>query len=165
MCPGKERENLKEKEKDILQLERSVRRLEAIVAAEAKVKEETEQKVVEEKAVGAGQWLSGFWVRGRRGPLRTCHGTRPGWPPPPRPRPPPPRPPGDSSLDSFFFFHAAGALKEFGAGEVGMGGPRGGGAPEQALAGGGVGSQGAGGGNRSCPGGSGGRRPPPRKRG
>ena len=51
---------MKEKEKDVLQLERSVRRLEAIVAAEAKVKEETEQKVVEEKALGAGQWLSGF---------------------------------------------------------------------------------------------------------
>ena len=80
-CLGKAREKVKEKKHDIVQLERSIRRLEGIVASEAKVKEEVEdevmeveveemveetvkeeveEKVLEEKAVGAGQWLRGF---------------------------------------------------------------------------------------------------------
>ena len=48
-----------------------------------------------------------------------------GWPPAPKLGPPPSRPPGESGLDSPFF-DATGASKDFGVGEVGMGG-RGGG--------------------------------------
>ena len=84
----KAREKVNEKEEAIQQLDRSVRRTERIVAAEAKVKgEEVEDKVVEveveaegmveetmKEEVG-GQWLSTFF--GDERPSRTCHGTRP----------------------------------------------------------------------------------------
>ena len=56
VCLGKAREKVKEKEENILQPKRSVKRMEVIVAGEAKVKQEVEDEVVEEKAVGAGHW-------------------------------------------------------------------------------------------------------------
>ena len=131
---------------------------------EETVKEEVEEKVVEEKAVGAGQWLRVFGDEGGGGhPRRAMEPSHGGWPPPPKPGPPPPRPRGESGLDSPFF-HAAGASKDFGAGEVGMGGRGGGRPPGQAPARGGA-SEGGGGCNRSCPCASGGRPLPPRKRG
>ena len=52
---------------------------------------------------------------------RPAMASRPGWPPPPKPGPPPPRLPGESGLDPPFF-DVAGASKDLGAGEVGMGG-------------------------------------------
>ena len=66
---------------------------------------------------------------------------RPGRPPPPKPQPPPPRPPGESDLDSPFFY-APCASQNFGEGQVGMGG-RGGGPPGQTPTGGGGGVAGA----------------------
>ena len=95
-APAKAREKVKEKENNILQLERSVRQLEGIVAAEAKVKEEVEdevvevevaemveetvteeveEKVVEEKAVGAGHWLRVFLGSREAGAIEDlpCH--------------------------------------------------------------------------------------------
>ena len=73
ICLGRSREKVKEKVENILQLERSVKRLGGIVAPEAKVKEVVEDEVVEVeleqrveemvkegKATGARQWLRGF---------------------------------------------------------------------------------------------------------
>ena len=78
---GKAREKVKEKEEAIQQLDRNVRRMEGIVGAEAKAKEEevedkvveveveaeevveetVKEEVVEEKALVGGQWLRVFW--------------------------------------------------------------------------------------------------------
>ena len=126
------------------EVEDEVVEVEVEETVEETVKEEVEEKVVdgkvvEEKAVGLGQWLRGFLGTREAGAIRDLP-----WDPailagphPPKPGPPPPRPPGESGLDSPFF-DAAGASKDFGAGEVGMGGPRGGGGPPgQAPAGGG----------------------------
>ena len=100
---GKAREKVKEKKQVIQQLDRMVRRMEGIMVAEEKVKEEgledevvevkvegeemveqtvkgeVEEKVVEEKAVGGGggSGRGFFWGLGMRGPSNTCHGTRP----------------------------------------------------------------------------------------
>ena len=103
----KARQKVRDKEDNVRQLERSVKRLEEWVAWEAKVteevvhevveveveekveekvKEEVEEKVVEEKVTGAGEWLRGFlggqaW--GHHGPAM---GPRhPDWPPTPKP--------------------------------------------------------------------------------
>ena len=77
----KARQNVRDREDNIRQLERSVMQMEEILAKEANVKEEVvnevveveveetveekvkagvEEKVVQEKAVGAGQWRRGF---------------------------------------------------------------------------------------------------------
>ena len=80
----KAREKVKKKDDNISHMERSVRRMEDIVAKEANVKEEVvdevleveveetmeekvKEKVVEEKPVGAGQWLRIFFAGRRRG--------------------------------------------------------------------------------------------------
>ena len=54
------RQKVRDKEDNLGQLERSVWQLEEWVAWEAKVKEEVEEKMVEEKVTGSGDWLSGF---------------------------------------------------------------------------------------------------------
>ena len=150
---------MKEKEENILQLERSVTRMEGIVAAEAKVKEEVEdevveveveemmeefvkekveEKVVEEKAVGARQWLRGLLGTREAGAIQDLPWDRAilAGPGPPNLDYPLLIPP-ESPVRTLRFFDAAGASKDFGAGKVGMGGPEGGGPPGQAPAGGG----------------------------
>ena len=94
----KARQKVREKDDNICRPERSVMRMEDIVAKEAKVKEEVvdevvegeveetakdmvkeevEEEVVEEKAVGAGHWLRAFLGAREAGPSTTCHETPP----------------------------------------------------------------------------------------
>ena len=137
------RQKVRDKEDNVRQLERSVRRLVEWVAREAKVKEEVvnevvkagleemvEQKVKEEveKAVGrkvtrAGGVAKGFFGRsdggGHHAPAMGPR--RHGCPPPHQPRPPPAGPPGESDLDSEYF-DAPCASQIFGAGEVAVAG-------------------------------------------
>ena len=183
--PEKAREKVQAKAENIRQQEKSVRRTKAIVAKEAKVKEEVvdevveveeeqtveetvkeevEEKVVEEKALGAGRWLR-FFLGSEGGgvhPRPAMGPSRPSWPPAPKPPPPPLGPPGESDLDSPLFY-APCASRNVGRGEVGMGGQRGFHRDKPLRVG--RGFQGSGGGNRSCPGRSGGSRPPLEKRG
>ena len=88
------------------ELDAEVVEVEAEEMVEETVKEAVEEKVV----VRAGQWLRGFLGRGRRGPYRTCHGTRPSWlaSTPQTWTTPGDCPPGESGLDSPCF-DAAGA--------------------------------------------------------
>ena len=121
---------MKEEEKD------EVVELEVEVVREEKVKEEVDENVVVAKIEGGGV-AEGFFGRpggeGHHGP--TLGPRRPDWPPTPKPRPPPPGPPGESNLNSPFFY-APRASQNFGAGELGVGGC-GGDPPRQTLAAGG----------------------------
>ena len=131
----KAKEKVEEKEEAIAALDRSVPRMETILAAEVDkvkeveveagamveetVKEEVEAKVVK-TAVGGGERVAGFFfgVEGCGGYPGPFMGPgRRDWPPPPKPGPPPPRRP---DLDSQVFV-AAGAPPAIGGGEVGMG--------------------------------------------
>ena len=187
---GKAREKVEEKDEAIQQLDRSVQRMETIVAADAKVKEEevenevveaeaeemvgetvkeeVEEKVVEEKAVVGGQWLRVFWGKRDAAAIKDLPWDPAllAWPHPPNLVLPLLVPPESPVWTLLFLFHAAGASKVFGARDVGIGGRGGGGGVHplgQAPAGGG-GARVVGW-EPELPGQKWGETPPPRKRG
>ena len=117
----KVREKVKEKKEAIQQPDCSVRRMEGMMAAEAKVKEEevedevveveveaeemvkeTVKEEVEEKAVVGGQWLRVFLGTEDAGAIQDLP-----WDPAvlAGPHHPNPDPPGESGLDSPFFLY------------------------------------------------------------
>ena len=110
---------------------------------EEKVKEEVEakvveDKVVEEKVVWAGQWLRVLWGGQDGGVHRTLPRDPAVMAPTPQTSTTPSSSPRRALLDSPFFDVPC-ASQSFVAGEVGVGGRGGGGAPEQTPADGGGG--------------------------